>query len=137
MALPTAQQAAQKWFDNASNAGTEWYNAMQKITDNPCTKAAAAKQLWLQRIQAAADKWEAKLKAVTLADWKASVTAAGAGAYTQGLNKGKSKYEKFATKFFPYLQQGIAQLPARGTLQQNIQRSNFMINWNAKFNVSQ
>lgn len=134
-ALPTAQQARDAWQAGVARSGQKWADGINGITDNPLVKAADKKQVWLQRIQAAADKWEKNLRAINFQTWKAETMKNGQANYTNGANKGASKYLSFAQKFLPYLESGIRQVKdmPNGTLEQRIQRAVFMMNYNAKF----
>lgn len=135
MPLPTPVKATDKWKTGVTNAGTSWLAGMDAITDNPMTKAADKKDVWLARIQAAAEKWERNLRAVNFTQWKSQIKAMGSANYTAGVKKGEPKYLAFATKFFPYLESGIRTIQGmpNSTLQERINRAITMMQYLAQY----
>lgn len=131
----TSQSATTKWVQNlgaATDRMTQGANAVQKA---PGLAAAAAKQKWLQRTTAAADKYAANVSRVTLQQWQDAYINIGIPRVAQGAQAKQAKFTSFLDEFLPYLKRGvdaIDQMPSV-TLQDSIARATAMIQYNAKF----
>jgi hypothetical protein len=133
MALdPTSGTA--KWVRNLSNATQSITDGVNAVTQAPGPKAAAQVNVWLARIQQSAQKWAAKVGAVSLSDWQQAMIL-GIPKIAQGASNKQAKYLAFATKFYPHLAQGVNQVKSmpKGTLADAVARASFMINWNAQY----
>lgn len=126
--------ATAKWVRNIGNATQSITEGVQAVTQAPGAKAAAQVNVWLQRIQQSANKWAKNVGAVSLSDWQAAMIA-GIPKIASGAQAKQGKYQAFATKFFPHLQQGVAQVKSmpKGTLADAKARASFMIDWNAQY----
>lgn len=135
MAKVTPQQAAQKWATRLAGATTEITQGVQGVTTAPGQLAAAQKVAWLQRTTAAADKWAARVGAVSLQDWKDKMINVGIPRISQGAQANQPKVQAFMQQFLPYLDSGVTQVKAmpKVTLQDGIQRAIAMIQYNANF----
>lgn len=129
MAKLNAQDATSKWVSNLSNSTQAITRGVGNVTVAPGQAAANAQALWLQRIQASADKWKKNVSAVTLQEWQAAMTNYGIARIAQGAQAKQGKYTKFAESFFPYLQTGIDKVKAmpKGDINASIARANAMI----------
>lgn len=127
--------ATAKWVNNLSNATAAISAGVDRVTTAPGAAAARQVQTWLARVQASAQKWATNVGAVSLAEWQDSMKNVGIPRIASGAQAKQGKYQAFATKFFPYLQTGVAQVKAmpKVTLQDGINRAVAMINYNAKF----
>jgi hypothetical protein len=130
---PTSATA--KWVNNLSNSTQAITDGVNSVTTAPGQAAARQVQTWLARVQASAQKWATNTAAVSLPDWQQSMITTGIPRIASGAQAKQGKYQAFATKFFPYLQTGVAQVKAmpKVTLQDGINRAVAMINHNAKF----
>lgn len=130
---PTSATA--KWVNNLSNATSSITAGVNAVTQAPGAKAAASVQTWLARIQQSAQKWQKNVAAVSLQEWQQAMINVGIPRIAQGAQAKQSKYLAFAQKFYPYLQQGQAQVQAmpKVTLQDGINRAVAMIKHNAAF----
>jgi hypothetical protein len=135
MARMDPTSATAKWVNNLSNSTQAITDGVNSVTTAPGQAAARQVQTWLARVQASAQKWATNTAAVTLQDWQQSMITTGIPRIASGAQAKQGKYQAFATKFFPYLQTGVAQVKAmpKVTLQDGINRAVFMINHNAKF----
>lgn len=128
----TPQQIAAKWLRNAQAAGPNIQAAVQAMVDadNPMAKAAAAESQWIAGCQRAAQqrKFSTRVGMVTFAEWKNAMLTKGIPNYQNGLQSGQRKYMAYVQAAQPIIQQWIANLPPRGTLQQNIARMTAMVN---------
>lgn len=135
MAKVTATQAAAKWASRLQASTTEITQGVQAVTVAPGQLAAAQKQAWLQRTTAAADKWAARVGAVSLQDWKDKMINVGIPRISQGATANQPKVAAFMTDFLPFLDNGVQQVKAmpKVTLQDGIQRAVAMINYTATY----
>lgn len=135
MPMITPDQAQAKWVRNTTAAVQSITDGVNAVTVAPGQKAAAQQQFWLSQLQASAGKWAKNVAAVSLQDWQQAMITYGIPRVAQGVQAKQAKYGAFATKFFPYLQQGVNavnQLP-KGGLEAGIARATAMIRHNAGF----
>ena len=117
-----AADFAAKWADRVGQSGASYQKGIQGVTDAPGAKAAAQKQVYVQNVTQAADKWAANVGAVSLADWKNQTLTYGVNKYTAGAAKGKKKMQDFGSALIPFLQSVSGSLPARGNAAANQNR---------------
>lgn len=131
----TPQQISQKWLTNFGNAATAMTDGVNAVTEAPGAKAAAASALWLQRIQQSQQKWQARVGAVTLGEWKQAMIGLGIPRAQAGAAAKQQRYTAFITDYSNFLQGAVSSVRAmpKGSLAQSIARSNAMItasyNW--------
>jgi len=119
----TAQSITDKWATRTSGATQQVIEGVKRVQQAPGAKAAAQKQVWLQRIQERQDKWANNVAAVGLQSWQDS-TINGAQRIAAGVQAKKGKMESFLTDFLPHVervQQRVQAMP-RGSLEQNLNR---------------
>jgi len=138
MPMPNAQQAAANWSRGMSNSTEKIRAGINAVTESPTAKAAQATDRYLQGVQqsVASGKLAASLNRVTLQDWKTAAIEKGVNRIAAGAAAAQSKFASFMNEFLPYLQAGVAQLPPRGTVDQNIERAVQMMRYNSKFRKS-
>lgn len=99
---------------------------IDKVTENPCEKAAAKQEKMLANLTAAVNdgKWAAGLKRVDLATWKKQARDVGVGRITAGINAAKTKVVAFAEELLPHIDRQKAKIAAMPdvTLEDNIGR---------------
>lgn len=121
-AMPDPATAAQKWATNLSGASQAYTAGVQAVTQDPGVAAAAASDRYLAGIQANVNKY--KTNVVTgLQNWQAQTVNKGAPRLASGATAAQDKVGTVFGKLFPYINQVRNSLPARGDLEQNIQRS--------------
>lgn len=135
MARVTPQQAAQKWQTRLSGATQQITDGVNGVQTAPGAKAAAAKALWLQRVQAAQNKWATNVGAVSLQSWQQSMITVGIPRIATGAAAKVGKVESFMGQFLPYLDAGVAKVKAmpKGDINASIARATAMISYNANF----
>jgi hypothetical protein len=136
MTSQTPDQIATNWSQNLASSTSKITNGVNAVTVAPGQAAARQKDVWLQNTQAAQAKWAQRVAAVPLSDWQAAMNTKGVPRIASGATAAQPKFASFMTKFLPHLAAGKAALPARGTLDQNINRSAAMIRHNATFKNS-
>lgn len=121
--LPSAATAAQRWSQNFGAAGTAWAAGIEAVQVAPGQLAAAAQARYLSGVQQSAQKWAAKVSAVSLATWKQQAVSKGQSRLSSGATTGMAKYQTAIQAVLDAEKSIIAGLPPRGTVEQNIQRS--------------
>jgi hypothetical protein len=119
----SASDLAAKWATRTSAATQDVVAGVNRVTEAPGRKAAAQRSAWQQNVIAAGDKWERRVAAVSLEEWKAR-TAEGANRIASGVQAKKSKVESFWAEFGPFqdsVTAAVRSMP-RGSLEQNLGR---------------
>ena len=116
---------AAKWASKYGSSTESYKQGVQAVVGNPAQKAIAAKDLWIARLnEAAADgRFEDGLSKVTEQSWKQACVEKGAAAMAAGARIGAAKVERHEREFGPTRDAIVAGLPARGTLDQNLERA--------------
>lgn len=120
-----AQQVADAWAAGMASAGTKMKNGVMAVTQSPMEAAANAVDRQVAGVQRAAaeGRTQAALRAVSTQSWQNSYINKGIPRIQQGASAAKPKMAAFLTQFLP-AQDAIRQsLPARGDINQNIQRA--------------
>lgn len=99
---------------------------IDRVTENPCEKAAAKQDKMLTNLTAAVSsgKWAAGLKRVSLEDWKKQARDVGVNRIAAGIDAAKTKVVAFAEELLPHIDRQkskIAGMPDV-TLDDNINR---------------
>ena len=119
----TAAQVTAKWNTRAGAATPDWVAGINGVTQAPGPAAAAAVEVWAANTLAAKAKFVAKLGNQSLQEWKSQAVAKGQNNYATGVTAGQTKYQAAMGKVLAAEAQIVGNLPARGNLQANIQRS--------------
>ena len=123
MAMPSAQEAAQKWATNLPAAQQRYIDGVNAVTVSPGALAARASALWAANTAAAQAKFARNAAAVTTQQWQQATTTKGAQRLSSGAQAAQSKVEATFAKLFPAIQQAVSSLPPRGDIEANIARS--------------
>lgn len=118
-----ASDIATRWANNLGASTSRIQAGVQAVSVAPGVAAARQKQVWVQNVASAADKWASKVSNVSLADWQNATVQKGIPRIASGAQAATSKFENFMTKLIPFINSGLSSLPARGNLDQNIARS--------------
>jgi hypothetical protein len=137
MATGTPQDIASKWSQNLGNSTTSIQKGVNAVTTSPTAAAAAAVDLWQQRVSspAARDKFTRNLQRVSLEQWRQSMLNKGVARISSGAQAAIPKVVAFMTQFLPYVEnvaQQVRQMP-KNTLEDRIQRAVAQIRGNAAF----
>lgn len=99
---------------------------IDRVTENPCEKAAGKEQKMLANLTAAVNdgKWAAGLKRVSLEDWKKKARDVGANRIAAGITAAKDKVTAFAEQLLPHIDAGKSKLAGMAdlTLEDSIAR---------------
>lgn len=123
--MKTAQQAGANWSGAASRATPNYVAGVQSTQKDQAALAVAQQTALLQNFTQAVQsgRWAAGVTRRGTGYWK-SQTEAKSSNYQQGYSAGANNYQAAAAKFMPAIAQGVASLPPRGDINQNLQRSN-------------
>jgi len=110
---------------------------IDRVTENPCDKAAAKQDKMLTNLTAAVQdgKWAAGLKRVSLDEWKRKARDVGVNRIAAGIDGAKDKVVAFAEQLLPHIDREQAKLAGMPdvTLDDNINRMNQFIRGMASF----
>jgi len=125
MAKVNAQQWLEKWGRRLNAAGPDITNGVKNVQTAPGQKAAAMKNLWLQKVQESADTWAKQVAAVSLSDWQDAMLTKGVGRIAAGVTSAQAKKVTSITNLLTAVDNAASAARAmpRGTLEQNIQRA--------------
>lgn len=133
----TADAVVRLWADRGAASADTVKAGVAAVVDNPAQKAAAAVDLWAQRVAQSKQKFVDALNRVGLQDWKNAMSGKGVNNMVAGYNDAfnQRKFLTFMRSFLPYVRDGAKQVKGmpKGTLQQGIDRAVAMIKWNAQF----
>lgn len=99
---------------------------IDRVTENPCEKAAAKQDKMLTNLTAAVQsgKWAAGLKRVPLEKWKKQARDVGVNRIAAGIDAAKEKTIAFAEQLLPHIDRGQDKIKGMPdvTLDDNINR---------------
>ncbi len=123
MAL-TPQEYAKKWKERMTNSVPDIVSGIDKVTENPCQKAAQNSEKWLFKLNQSKNRFEKGLNEVTLTDWKEKAKTKVQARLSQGVQGAEAKMTKFGNYLIPTVAQSksnISSMPSN-TLEDNIAR---------------
>lgn len=133
MSNQSPAQIAANWAARLGASTTKITEGINGVTVAPGAAAARQKAVWVQNTTAAADKWATNVASITVDEWKRSMLEKGVPRIGQGANASVDKFTTFMSNLLPHIDRIKSQLPPRGTLDQNIERSARMIRGMATF----
>lgn len=126
MAKLTAAEFQEKHARRLKASVEDVRRGIDRVTENPCEKAAAKQDKMLTNLTAAitSGKWAGGLKRVSLEDWKRKARDIGVNRIAAGIDGAKSKVIDFAEVLLPHIDRGIDKIKAMPdvTLDDNINR---------------
>lgn len=120
-------QIAANWSQRMGASVTRIKAGVEAVKNAPGAAAAAASNVWLQNTQASVTKYKRNTAAVTLQSWQQSFVTKGLPRIATGASAAQPKVAAFMSQWVPFLQRTVPNLPARGTFEQNLARSQAMI----------
>lgn len=131
-ARKTAAQVAAKWGQNLGSATPSMQAGVQGVTVAPTQLAANQSQAYVQGVQnaVASGKWQARLNAVSLSQWRDAYLKKGIPRVQQAATTDQPKVQAAMGPLLDYiynLRDQINSSQPRGTLSQNIQRATAMM----------
>jgi len=126
MAKLTATEFQEKHSRRLKAAVEDVRKGIDRVTENPCEKAAAKQDKMLTNLTASinAGKWASGLKRVSLEDWKRKTRDIGVNRIAAGIDGAKEKVVGFAEVLLPHIDRGIDKIKGMSdvTLDDNINR---------------
>jgi len=126
MAKLTAAEFQEKHARRLKAAVEDVRRGIDRVTENPCEKAAAKQDKMLTNLTAAVSsgKWAAGLKRVPLEEWKTKARDIGVNRIAAGIDGAKNKTIAFAEVLLPHIDRGVAKIKSMPdvTLDDNINR---------------
>jgi hypothetical protein len=121
--VKTAQQASQNWQNAAGRATTDYVAGVNATTKDQAALAVAQQATLLQNFNNAvtSGRWAAGVQRRGTAYWKTQ-TEKKAPNYSAGYSAGAANQASAMVKVMAAIAQGVASLPPRGDLNQNLQR---------------
>lgn len=116
------QTIANDWAARLAASGQKITDGIQAVTVAPGQAAARQKQTWVNQVTASADKWATNVAAVSLSDWQQAAITKGVQRIGPGAQASVGKFATFMSQLLPHIDSVKNSLPARGNLDQNIDR---------------
>ena len=133
----TAEEFADKHAKRLKAAGPEMRTGIERVTDSPMVKAAAKQDKMRTKLLAAIDDgtWAARLKGVSLEDWKRKMLDVGVGRVSAGIDAAHTKVVDFANQLLPAVDAAKRKIDAMPdlTLEDNISRMSEYVREMGKF----
>jgi len=126
MAKLTASEFQEKHARRLKAAVEDVRAGIDRVTENPCEKAAAKQDKMLTNLTASVQsgKWANGLKRVTLETWKRKARDIGVNRIAAGIDGAKEKVVSFAEVLLPHIDRGTEKIKTMPdtTLDDNINR---------------
>lgn len=133
----TPDEFVEKHARRLSGATEDIRRGVEKVTEAPGIKAAAAQEKMKARLIASIDSgvWARRTRAVSVDDWRKKMINKGIPAISTGITEAADKVRSFAAQLLPAIDKAqgvIAGMPSV-TLEQNISRATTFMREMAKF----
>lgn len=117
MAKLTPEESAQKWATRTGAAGADWTRGIERVTDSPTAKAAAAAPKWQQKVSmpSTAEKFKRNVGRVSKEAWQ-QATIAKAGNFTSGAQAAVGKMEQHQRDVAGHIEAGKRKIAAMPNL---------------------
>jgi len=137
MARVTPDEFVEKQARRAKAAVDDMRKGVERVMIAPTSQAAAKQDKMRANVNASIDsgKWKRGLMRVSLDEWKQKMINKGLGRVATGIDEAAPKIRAFAAEILPYidtLTNQVNKMPDT-TLEDSINRMNFMIRGMAKF----
>jgi hypothetical protein len=124
MVASNPQAVAANWANRLAGSSQKITDGINSVNVAPGVAAARQKNVYVQNVTAAADKWARNTQAVSLADWQSAAINKGVPRIASGAQAAVPKFEQFMGRLLPYVAAGRAKLPPRGDINANKSRMN-------------
>jgi predicted transcriptional regulator len=121
--LDNPSAAAQQWASRLGQATQAYTDGVNSVTVAPGQLAAAAGDRWMNNTAAALPRFKANSAAVSREQWQQAAISKGAPRLASGATAAQPKVEQVFAKLFPAIRNVVSSLPARGDINQNVERS--------------
>lgn len=129
------QEVAKRWSTNLAGASDKISAGVRAVATSPTARAAQQKAKYVAGVQAKADKWAARLNAVSLADWQNSMIQRGIPRIASGAAASEGKMASFLSQLLPYVEANVGAIRAMPslTLEDSVNRAAAWIRTMSKF----
>lgn len=130
--------ATAKWLTNLSGATAAMTAGANRLQTSPGASAAAAADKWLAKVTQAKPKFQARVGAVTLEQWRTAYTTYGVNRVSTGAQAKQHKMLSFQTEWQSFLQSNMAKIDRMPTttLADSVAKAVAQIQLNASFKRS-
>ena len=117
MAKLTPEEAAAKWAARGAAASGDWTRGIERTTEAPGAKAAAAADKWQAKLSAPQTKakFKQRVGAVSKEEWAAKAAAA-TGKYSAGIQGAAGKMQKHQQDVAAHIEAGKRKIAAMPNL---------------------
>jgi len=137
MAKITPQDMAAKWGRRMKASTDDMAQGIAAVTESPTAKAASKQDKMLARLQARVQDgtWAARLRSVSLEDWKTAIVEKGLPRVSGGVDRAQGKMTDFASQLLSYQDKGIADVNKMPdvTLEDSLARMEKWVRYMSKF----
>lgn len=127
MARVTPAEFAEKWARRTKGATADYTRGIERVSEAPGAKAAARADKMLAGVQEAIStgKWQARVGAVPLSEWKAKATQKGAPRIAAGVDGATADMARFGGELLAAVDGAVAEIAAMpdATLEDRITRA--------------
>jgi len=133
----SSAEGAKKWKDRLGGAVQDVIDGVNRVSESPMQKSAAAEDKWFANIQRAhtSGKRKRALLSVSLEEWQKKTAEVGAQRIPSGAAAAEGKMTKFYEKLFPFeeaLQRKVRGMP-NVSLSDSVARATAWITGMAEF----
>lgn len=130
-------QATKNWVEAMQGVRSKVEAGVNAVTVAPGQKAADAADFWQDQVGSdkAKRKFKARVAAVSLGDWRASILGKGVSRIAAGATQAQPKMARHMAKFIPHVQaiaERVRAMP-KSTLDDRINRMVAQVRGNAEF----
>lgn len=122
----TPEQVADRWARGMQNGAQNYADGTAAFQGNPGQLAAAQADVWLANTQASKSLWQSRVGSLDPNMWKNRCATKGKNNLTAAATDAKPRVLAFQQQWLPVVRQAAANLPARGTYEQNMARQRAM-----------
>jgi len=137
MARVTATEFQEKHARRLKGALEDMRSGVDRVTESPTGAAAKKVDKMRANLLAALDsgKWQRRLNAVTLEEWKRKMIDVGVNRVSAGIDAAAPKVTAFAEELLPYIDSGVNEVKKLPdvSLEDNINRMTQFVRHMAKF----
>ncbi len=131
----SAAEAAEKWRNRTAAAAPDYVRGIERVERAPGVEAARAADAYLYGVQSNVRKFQQKVAAVSLDEWKAASVEKGGQRLAGGVQAAVGKMESFMEDVLPHIDRGRQQLASmpKVTIEDAQARAAFWIRHMASF----
>lgn len=133
----TPEQFQEKHARRLKGAIDDVRMGVERVTEAPGAKAAAAQQKWIAKLseKSVQDKWARQVGGVSLEEWKSKTLNKGVGRIAAGIDEAAPKVIEFAAKLIDHQNRGLSQIDKMPdlTLEDSIARATTWMRHMSKF----